>query len=326
MQAECKAAFPEYEASDRQFSMGFNFKEGGGLWHLKTFEWSGMQWTPEMIIGRIKWLAFAVAIALIAGLFFDRFDSEAGPVGAATGKRGFFRRRARKVDEADRAVHLPEAIDAATKSLSTHLTPLIAAVGHFRFISLLIAELKLMLKGVSRWWFIVALGLIIVGLSIPLENARQWVLPFAWIWPLLLWSKMGTREVRHSTEQMIFSAAHSLGRQLPAAWLAGVVLAMLIGGGVGLKLIIFGDWQRVLAWIIGALFVPTLALALGLWSGSSKLFEVIYMLLWYMGPINKLPALDFTGFNSPDLALSYLVITIVLFIVAIIGRRRQLRH
>jgi hypothetical protein len=31
----------------------------------------------------------------------------------------------------------------------------------------------------------------------------------------------------------------------------------------------------MLAWTAGVFFIPSLALALGVWSGSSKLFEVV---------------------------------------------------
>ena len=50
--------------------------------------------------------------------------------------------------------------------------------------------------------------------------------------------------------------------------------------------------------VIGALFIPSLALALGIWSGSRKLFEVVYMLWWYAGPINQVDTLDFMGASS----------------------------
>jgi hypothetical protein len=34
-----------------------------------------------------------------------------------------------------------------------------------------------------------------------------------------------------------------------------------------------GDGSGLAAWAVGALFIPTLALALGVWSGSSKLLR-----------------------------------------------------
>ncbi|MNJ46792.1 hypothetical protein D3C77_419300 [compost metagenome] len=58
------------------------------------------------------------------------------------------------------------------------------------------------------------------------------------------------------------------------------------------------------------------------------------MLLWYVGPINKVPVLDFLGTDleagslasvDPGFWLSvvgYFGLTIVLFILAFVGRRR----
>jgi hypothetical protein len=82
--------------------------------------------------------------------------------------------------------------------------------------------------------------------------------------------------------------------------------------------------------VVAALFIPSLAIALAVWSGGSKLFEVVYLALWYAGPMNQfLPQLDFIGasdrsasFGTP---LIFLVATFVLMGAALIGRQRQLR-
>jgi hypothetical protein len=98
---------------------------------------------------------------------------------------------------------------------------------------------------------------------------------------------------------------------------------------VAVNLILAGDWLHLLAWGTGALFIPTLALALGVWSGSSKLFEVVYMLWWYAGPINRVESLDFMGTGS-NLQLSRVLIngllTILLLALALIGRKRQIKR
>ena len=60
-----------------------------------------------------------------------------------------------------------------------------------------------------------------------------------------------------------------------------------------------GDWEGMSAWLVGALFIPALALTLGCWSGSSKLFEVVYTMLWYCGPVEGLAVLDFMGASAP---------------------------
>jgi hypothetical protein len=128
---------------------------------------------------------------------------------------------------------------------------------------LFLAELRLMLKGQRWWWYGVAAGLLIASVTASEQNARQVVLPLAWIWPALLWSSMGTREVRHQTEQLVFSMAHPLRGQIPATWLAGVTVSFLMGSGVALRMLWAGDTISLIGWMAAVFFVPSLALALG---------------------------------------------------------------
>jgi hypothetical protein len=66
------------------------------------------------------------------------------------------------------------------------------------------------------------------------------------------------------------------------------------------------------------------------WSGSGKHFEVVYLLLWYFGPLNqRVPQLDFVGVSETargvGMPLVYLAATLALLGGAIVGRRRQVR-
>ncbi|MGH7599470.1 MAG: hypothetical protein ACREOI_24205 [bacterium] len=310
MSQAAKAAFPDFKGG---VNVGYTFRDEAVS--LQTFRWEGMQWTPAIVLGRLMWLGVAMGITAFAALFFHRFDPS--------------REKQKRIHRIEQSAIASEEIVVAAVPRHVHLTPLPSAPKSFHFAEMLFAELRLMLKGVSRWWYLVACGLIVAQLSAPLEIARQWILPMAWIWPLLLWSAMGTREARHRTEELIFSAAHALRRQLPAIWLAGVIIAMLAGSGVTIRFLIAGEWQGVLAWFAGVLFIPTLALACGVWSGSSKLFEVIYTLLWYIGPLNRVLALDFMGATNEAVAtgapLIYFLCTITLFVLAVVGRKRQLQ-
>ena len=140
---------------------------------------------------------------------------------------------------------------------------------------------------------------------------------------------MGVREKRDQTSQLLFSAPHPIARQLTAVWFAGMVLAMITGGGFVLRLLIDGEFREVLAWGIGAIFIPTLALALGVWSGSSKPFEILYTLLWYVGPMHATVPLDFMGSvretSFTRVPLFYLALAAAMGVVAIAGRRQQLQ-
>ena len=74
---------------------------------------------------------------------------------------------------------------------------------------------------------------------------------------------MGVREVQNRTDQLVFSASHPLMRQLPITWLSGLILKALVGSGALLRLLIDGNADGTVMWAVGALFIPSLALALG---------------------------------------------------------------
>jgi hypothetical protein len=281
---------------------------------LRTMVWHGMHWTSRVVLGQLVWLLAAVGVALLAALFFDRFDPSRRRV------------RSRKVRKG-----APEDVSAmADLPVPVRLHPLPAGARRFHFLALLRAETRLLIQGQPWWWWTVALGLLIAGLAAPIDAVRQGILPVAWIWPLLLWSSLGNREARYGTTGLVFSAAHPLGRQLTAAWGTGVLLALATGGGAGLRLVLAGNWPAAGAWAIGALFIPTLALALGVWSGTGKLFEVAYLILWYLGPMQHVPGLDFLG-SLPAAVKSgtpviFLVATGLLGLAAVAGRKRQLQR
>jgi hypothetical protein len=313
--AACEAAFPG--STKTGLSMGINVKASGQFWDLTTFRWEGLDWTGQIIVGRLCWLGVGLGLALLAAVFFRRFDP------AREGSR-----RATKVTQPppqpesieDRVV--PDLVQTST------LHPL-TRPPRFSFLFMVLAELRLALHGVSRWWYLVALGLIAAGLFTPVAVSRG-LLIAAWIWPLLIWSAMGTRETRWRTDQLVFSTAHPLRRQLPACWLAGVIIALVTGGGTGVRLLVAGEQLGLLAWTVGALFIPTMALALGVWSGSSKLFEVLYLFLWYLGPANHVGPIDFMGVVGPLLPprtpVLFLAITAALVVFAVLGRKRQLTN
>lgn len=192
---------------------------------------------------------------------------------------------------------------------------------------LVLAELKLMLKGHRWWWYTVAAGLFVASLSAPLSAVRSGVAVAALVWPVLIWAQMGTREARFNTASLIFSSERSLWRQLPAVWIAGVIVAAVTNGGLAIRLLIAGDWQALLAWIVCILFVPSLALALGIWSGTSKVFEAFYTAWWYIGPAHHTPGMDFLGTTPDSTQITlYLLLAAGLVTAAYVGRRAKLAY
>ena len=304
MKAAVLQVYPDYSGS---FSLG-----SSGETLLGTFQWNGIHWTTSLILARFSFLVIAILLTLLGAVFFDRFDPS--------------RRKPRRTKR-DAPPSTPEAV-AAKQVLSqpVHLTPLSASTNHFVFFRVLISELKLLLKGQRWWWYAVAGGLFIAGLVNKPEIARQFILPLTWLWPILLWSGLGSREIQHNAQQMVFSSAAPLWRQLPASWLAGFLVTVLTGSGVAIKLLSAGDGVGLLAWLSGALFIPSFALASGVWTNSHKVFEVVYVALWDLGPMNKIAAVDYPGANSNGNIGFFLPLSLALIVAAFLGRARQLQN
>jgi ABC-type transport system involved in multi-copper enzyme maturation permease subunit len=316
-----KSAFPDIDFLNNSIGPVPVFLAGP----LQTFEWAGVLWTPQVIAGRLFWIVVAIAVALLAALFFNRFDPA-----RERGRRTKADKQEKKEAEVIPTGLIPTQAPGSIGLTTPRLTPLVPAQRRFNFARILLAELRLLRKDLHWRWFLVTVVLIIAGALLPSEIARQYILPFTWLWPILIWSALGTREARHHTAGMVFSAAHPLGRQLPAIYVAGVVVTALTGSGVAFNFLRAGDLASLFAWAVAVIFIPSLAIALAAWSGGSKLFEVVYLALWYAGPMNQfLPQLDFMGasdraasFGTP---LIFLIATLALMGIALIGRQRQLR-
>jgi len=293
-----------------------------------TFVWNGLGWKMGIIVERMMWAGLALIIALAASIPFDRFDPARRRLRPE--RTGLWSRLQRQL-EAMRWGGILRRESAETAGVpevtAGSLTPVAASSRRGRFPGVFVAELKLMLKGQSVLWYAGALGLNLACLLNPSDNVQRYLLLAVWLWPLVLWSQMGARERRFNTEQVVFSVPHPALRQLPAMWLAGVVVAIIAGSGAWLYLALMGETVSLLAWFVGALFVPALALALGVWVGNSRVFEAIYLLWWYIGLMEGVLAFDYAGATARGLATGmpfvYLGITAALLVLAVLGRWRQ---
>lgn len=272
-----------------------------------TFVWPGLNWTPAMLAARVSFVLAAVGVVALAALMFDRFVVAPKVKASKTTAQPDETKKANRASALASALHRP-------------LTPVTA---RFSFFTVVWAELKLALKGQRWWWYAVA-GILLV-MPLAADSDMLSVLGgFTYIWPLLIWSALGNREARWGTHQLVFAAPQPLVRQLPATWLVGVAVTALATLGVGANLLFTGALDSFFTWSMGVLFIPTLALALGVWSGSSKAFEVVYVMLWYAGPLNSIAQLNFI--NGPaSTGITLAIATTALLAAAVLGRQKQLR-
>lgn len=307
---------------------------GVGGQELQTFAWSGFAWGP-VALPRLGYVAASLGLASLAALAFDRFD----PARPARRRVRAPRRAAHPgrtptgEDEPPPAdVASPRTappVDAAGAGLAASATnpPAMARSDLAILARLLAAEFLLLVKGRSVAWYLVAVGLIVACLLAPVDAVQRWLLPLAWLWPLPLWSEMGARETLHRTRELLFSAPAPVLRQLPATWLAGVALALATGSGALLRLA--SEPGLLPGLVAGALFIPSLALLLGLASGSGRAFQVAWMVLWYLGAMNGVPAFDVVGATAAGVDAgvpwAYAIAGLGLAALAAVARRHQVR-
>jgi hypothetical protein len=289
---------------------------------LDTFPWDGIRWSGAAILGRLAWFGVAAFVVAASVPFFDRF---------AQGATGPGRARRRGAAAPAAAPDASLAVEAATGAPATfradRLTDIGTVPGGPRLLRLVRAELQLLLFGVNRWWYAGAALLLVLGAALPAEG-RAIAGGLAWIWPLGLWSALGCREALHGTATLLDSAPKPVVSRLLAQWLAGSALGLVAGGGGLVAAVAGGRPQEAAAVLVGAGFVSALAVAGGALSGSRRLFEAVYLLLWYIGPMNRVPALDYSG-GAPGAAesgapVAFAVAAAGLLAVAMAARRRAL--
>jgi len=265
--------------------------------HFFTF--AGFHWTATDIAERMVWFAVALGIVAASALLFDRFAKLA---------RSAVQRRSNAF-----AARWQAAVER-------YSAPVIDLLFGSDFGAIVLAEFRLLVRGLSFWWYAVAAGLWVFQLFAG-GTVASLAVGLAWIWPMLQWSQLGTREAVYATEQFVYPTVRPIQRQFVAQWSAGVLLALLTAGGSLVHWAVAGNLGGIEGILAGAVFVPTLALACGALSGTTRLFEIAYLVLWYIGPMNR-TMFDFTqGAYAPG----YTLASLVLFALALAARRVRLQ-
>jgi len=306
IRAEAEAAFPNETMG--MMAVGSYATPGT---QYKIFNWPGLDLTSGIVIGQWSWALLGLGLILLSALWFARFDPS---------REGLRRPRAKPE-------HAKESEPSELRTKARHLTlpslsPLVYKLAQVNpFLGVLFAELRMLLKGRRWWWWAITAGLNIALLSTPFSIAKEYLLPIAWLWLLPVLSEMGNRERKNNTSQMVFSSARPVLRQLPAAWLAGILATALLEFAGAVVFLLNGDLPGLAGWVGAVIFVPTLALALGVTSSGSRAFEVVYVIWWYVGPLQKTPGLDFVS-GPPQV---YLLAAAGLLLLSAFWRGRQVR-
>ncbi|GLH98764.1 ABC transporter permease [Phytohabitans aurantiacus] len=265
-----------------------------GLMYLdvrpRVIEWSGVDLAAGFVGERLIVLLVATVAAAVPAIWFGRFDpARCAVAGVAVreAERGVADVAGVAVREAEpsaAAVHQPTAQPPMAYPRIQTMPRRGAAFGR-----LLVSELRILTQGVSWWWWLGAAALVVAGAAAPVR-ATGLLLIAAWIWPVLIWSRLGAQAREHGVDALL-GACPSPMRRTFAQWLAAFVLTASVGAGPGLRMALDGD---LAGWLAGAAFIPALALALGVLSRTHRLFQALYPPLWY-AVLNDVAGLDYMG-------------------------------
>ncbi|MBF9130788.1 hypothetical protein I0C86_17745 [Plantactinospora sp. S1510] len=308
---------------DGEFSLGLMYLDHP----LRTFEWSGADADLGFVAQRLLLILVAAGIAVLPVLWFGRFDP------ARTRTRRHPEPTAGLPQPPPgmappRGMPLTGTPLTGTPPFGMPLTgmPLVGAPGtvvvdaprtprggtvpswlashqgpaHGRglravdgFGRLVAGEVRVLRRSGSRWWWLGTGLLGIAGAVAPIAAVPAVILPLAWIWPVLLWSRLGTQRHEYGVDALL-GACSGVRRRMLAEWVAGLAIAGLTGFVPMLRMLLDQDAAGLAAWGAGLLFVPSLALASGVLSRTHRLFQVGYLALWYP-VLNGIAALDFMG-------------------------------
>jgi hypothetical protein len=324
--------FESIRAAVPGFDGGYaSFGTGGS--NARTFRFEGGPWPAWFFLQRLGAVVVGIAVTVAAATPFDRFRTTAlGPLGRlrrrlspapvlARIRSAVPSRRAGRTDRKDGSGTRPPTVEEVS-------LPPVTGRDAGGFGRVLGVELRRILRGQPRWWYLGAALLVGVPTGIAATGGAtgfaRGLLPLVAVWPLFVWSRIGSQTARYGIRTQIVASTYPVG-QLVAEWLAGCLVAAAVGAAT-FTLVVLNAGPTALVGVIGAVvFPPSLALVAGLWTGSPRLFEALYLGIWYVGPLNGGFVADFVGVtargSSTGVPLAFAAVGVAAVIIA--AQRRQ---
>jgi hypothetical protein len=308
-----------------------SFGTGGS--NARTFRYEGHPWPAWFFLQRLGTAVLGVAVTVAAAGPFDRFrETASGPLGrlgrlispgtVISRVRSLIHPlRGRRTGSEDGSGNGPPNVEEMA-------LPAVTERGAGGFGRVVGVELRRILRGQPRWWYLGAVLLIAVPTGVAATGGdtgfARGLLPLVAVWPLFVWSRIGSETARYGIRTQILASRYPVG-QLLAEWLAGCLVAAGVGSAT-FVLVVLNAGPTALVGVAGAVvFPPSLALVAGLWTGSPRLFEALYLGLWYVGPLNGGFVADFVGVTARGLSTGVPLVFAAVGIgaVAVAAHRRR---
>ncbi|SHJ24851.1 hypothetical protein SAMN02745163_01557 [Clostridium cavendishii DSM 21758] len=293
IEEQFKNAFNELQDL-KNFSIG-----NSGTLHgnIKTFVIDKVDFNFNIILERFLWIGVAIFVLCLISIIFRRNLLII-----------------KKVSKKDKKVREDESYKHIKNRT---LTPIINKRSHSNDLNIIKGELELLLKSAPIWWYGAIVFLSFVILFSKGDSNSKTLIPIMWILPLFIWSKLGAMQRNFNMEGYLFTYKNYRISQLIDSFIAGYIFTLIINLGVIIKFISNNNFKGVLYILMGAFFITAFGIFIGNSIGSSTVFEIIYIILWYIGMLNGMPYLDFLGLTQDASNMNIPIIFSIFGVVAL---------
>ena len=189
----------------------------------------------------------------------------------------------------------------------------------------IVTELKLMLKGQSFIWYLISITGIVLSLFLGMNIVQVYILPLLMLWFVNIFSRLGSREHSHDILTIIATIPGGKLKQIIYAWIAGIIVALILALPVMVRLSVLGQFIGVLAVLAGIIFLPSFAMFLGEFTKTNRVFEMIFIIMTY-AIVNGASVVMYMGY--PELssfyqAGAYLIVGVLLGVISVYWRQSR---
>ncbi|HEY4611693.1 MAG TPA: hypothetical protein VII11_01785 [Bacteroidota bacterium] len=257
---------------------------------IENFSWEGVVWSTEVLSSRLLLVGVAVLITMIGAACY------------ACETTGTVNRRA--------WIQPPKIFrEASARMLLAISRPVGSGIIPHVFLEwirnlggisqLLCEECNVLSKSLSTRWILGGAVLLVASFFMPFEMVRVNLYALSAVWFLVPLSVGSVREKIYRTEPFVSTSAHSAAYRITSKWLSFLLLFVLVNAGFLCRSVFHGRFD--LAWIVvsAGMLITATALFLGSMTGGKKVFEIMFALFWYLGPVRGAVSVDFLGIHSP---------------------------
>lgn len=266
----------------------------GGNASLKSFIWSGLDYQQINFAYSLAFLAITFALLIAAIFCFDRFRETINTTDKKTAKivdkfgeiTGFIARIAQRI------------------------------FGITNFGQLIYHEILILVNAMPSWWKLVLWCLVIAQCFAKQQVLFDNLIPSSWLMCGFALAAMGNQIRAYGTGDILHSSSASLLRQFSARFLAGVFVLLLTISGALFKLLFVGSIEAILSLLLSSFFIAALAILLGTLTNTKNAFGVIFIILWYAGPIQNNASLNFIGNGDISAMVEFITLALVFITTA----------